>query len=377
MGYDLQASALAPTDPTVHGSDKRLKIYYDETNNIRKLLLTENGFNVSRYDNFVLGGVAIENEKEIADIEELRGILRIQKTADEIKFDLVAKGDFEKVLDSRKVGQVFSWLLQNDIKIHYSNLNILNWSVLDIVESIVADDSFNNYIAIHRELKNELYRMVVYDVPGFLALLKSYGYPDIKRDATSSFLKDVRLFVLKHLPLDHNQVLKILCDVLLRAQSLSELVFLVGEKPDYLIQGFEDVFLNRIGTFKNSTHIFDEEKTVQAAIEGIRVMNGVEEVEFSFADSKKVPGIQLSDIIVGFLGKYFTFIERTPVRVLSQKKSQLTFTQKENIKLFCRLIDISDKFSNALLHRTTTLDSDWKSDYFLFNRELPPHLKAN
>lgn len=42
--------------PLVYGVDEAFTIYYDETNNIRKLYLTDDGFNTERQDHFVLGG---------------------------------------------------------------------------------------------------------------------------------------------------------------------------------------------------------------------------------------------------------------------------------------------------------------------------------
>jgi len=370
----LPVESLAPFDPMVHGTEKEMVIYYDETNNIRKLLLTEDGFNVTKYDNFVLGGIAVESGKELPDINGLRSILKIQKNAPEIKFDLVAKGDFEKVLDSKKLGQFFSWLIEHDIKIHYTNLNILNWAILDIVESIVAEDAFREYLLGHRELKNELYRMVSKDVLGFLAILKGYNYPDLKSDSTVAFLKDVRSFVVKHAPVDKNGALSALLEILLKGQIIPGLTFLMHNKPDYVIEGFEDIFINRIARFKNSRHIFDEEKTVQKAIAGIRIVDGDRNVDFSFADSKLTPGIQLSDVMVGFLGKYFTFLERTPVTVLMSKKASLNPLQKQNLKLFQQLVTSTDFHSNALLFRVTTIDSDCKADFFLYGRELPAHI---
>ncbi|MCL1553166.1 DUF3800 domain-containing protein [Xanthomonas nasturtii] len=377
MAYDLSAGELAPFDPSVHGTEKRLIIYYDETNNVRKLLLTDNGFNVSRYDNFVLGGVALNEEADVICLDDLRNILRIQSSASEIKFDLVAKGDFERVLESKKLTNFFKWLLSRKIKIHYTNMNILHWSILDIIESIVANDCFSNYIPFHRELKNELHRIVVRNVLDFLALLKSFDYPNIDRSTTSYFIKEIRGFVEKNTSPNQNQATFILKDLLLNAQSLPELAFLVDETPNHLINGFQNIFLNRIARFKNSVHVFDEEPTIQSAIDGIRIMDGDKPVNFSFADSKLVPGIQLSDVVTGFLGKYFTFIERTSPSVLIQKKNNLTSVQRENLKLFKELTDQSDTFSNGLLFKITTLDSEWKADYFLFGRKLPPHLKPN
>jgi hypothetical protein len=371
---DIDVRRLATEDPRQYGNDQEFSLYYDETNNIRKLLLTETGFNVKKHDNFVLGGIFLRPGQSIGDIEELRSVLRIQKSAEEIKFDHVAKGNFEQILDSRKLGLALSWLVERDIGIHYSNLNILNWAILDIVESIVADHRFREFIPAHRELKNELYRFALSDLPAFLSILKDYGYPDIARKMTGNFIGEVRKFIQRHWPMRPFQATSMLSDLLLRAQSLPELVFLVDEKPDYLIEGFEDVFLHRICAFKNSTHVFDEEPTVQAAIKGIRILNDGHEVPFSFVDSKQFGEIQLSDVVVGFLGKYFSFIEQTPLSALLRKRKDLTRIQSANLELLEQLIDISDKTCNVLLHRITTMDSDWKSDSFLHGHEPPPHL---
>ena len=127
---------------SIRGADDRYTFYYDETNNIRKLYLTETGFNVTKHDNFVIGGIVLKEGQEIRDITSLRDELRIQKTAAEIKLKHIATGSFEEILASPKMGVVLAWLIDHGIYIHFSNINILYWSILDIVESIVAEDYF-------------------------------------------------------------------------------------------------------------------------------------------------------------------------------------------------------------------------------------------
>nr|WP_314542608.1 DUF3800 domain-containing protein [uncultured Massilia sp.] len=375
MKVTLNADAMVTDHPEHYGTDAALTLYYDETNNIRKLRLTENGLNVSKHDNFVLGGIVLKPGQSIGDIKELRKLLWIQDSADEIKFDLVAKGDFEKVLDSKKLNKVFTWLTERGIGIHYANLNILNWSILDIVESIVAEDQFiEEFLPYHREMKNELYRFATADLPGFLAMLQTYGYPNIDPSKTGEFIGDVRAFVNRHWPQHPNHAMQMLSTLLSKAKALPELAFLVNEKAGVLIDGFDQFFLNRICTFKNARHVLDEEKEVQKVLDHYQLMHGDSEIDFSFADSKVVPEIQLSDIVVGFLGKYFTFIEKTPMSALLRIRKNLTKTQAQTLKLLGDLIDISDKTSNALLFRITTMDSDWKSDAFLYGNGFPPHL---
>ena len=106
----------------------------------------------------------------------------MQSNAPEIKFAHVAKGDFEQVLASKKLGIVLSWLTKHDILIHYSSVNVISWSLSDIIDSILSEPRFRQYAPYQRELKNELYRTVALDKLRFLALMKHYGYPNVQRD---------------------------------------------------------------------------------------------------------------------------------------------------------------------------------------------------
>jgi len=357
-----------------HGTNDRFTFYYDETNNIRKLYLTETGFNVSKHDNFVIGGIALKEGDEIGDITALRGELRMQKTASEIKLKHVATGSFEEILASKNIGIVLSWMINHSIYIHYSNINILYWSILDIIESIVANDAFEAYFQFHKEMKNELYRIVACDTPQFLSLLKSYGYPDIARTQTSTFLSEVENFLEQNSPEGTNIPSLLLKELLRKAQSLTELKFLVDEDEDVLIDNFHAFFLQPIYVFKNSLHIFDNEAEVEKILNGFRLMDGKKEVIFRFSDSKNEVGIQLSDVITGFLGKYFVFIEENSMSKLLTKKENLNARQVNNLELLRLLIDASDKVSDAFFHSVAPMDSGWKSDMFLHGLPPVPHL---
>lgn len=79
----------------MHGlerADVVYTLYYDETNNHRKLHFTANGLNVKDPGCFVLAGVAIPGGVAVPDIEELRRVLYLQPTTAEIKLTHVAKG---------------------------------------------------------------------------------------------------------------------------------------------------------------------------------------------------------------------------------------------------------------------------------------------
>ncbi len=130
---------------TLPGANDKFTIFYDETNNIRKLYLTEDGFNVGKHENFVLGGVALRENQTLPDIADLRDRLAIQNSATEMKLKHLAKGGFEDMLASEKMAIFLSWLSDNDILVHFSNINILYWALVDIVDAIIIEDKFEHY----------------------------------------------------------------------------------------------------------------------------------------------------------------------------------------------------------------------------------------
>ena len=71
---------------TVRRADDKFAFFYDETNNIRKFLLTDAGTNVEEHKNFVLGGVVLHEGQTLPDIAPLREALGMQDNSPEIKF---------------------------------------------------------------------------------------------------------------------------------------------------------------------------------------------------------------------------------------------------------------------------------------------------
>lgn len=374
---DVDVKSFFYETPGIRGTDQQLTLYYDETNNFGKLKLLESGLNVSKNDNFVLGGIALKPGQSAGDALELSKKLRIQKTAKEIKFDMVAHGPFDKILGSTKLSHVLNWLLDRDLGIHYTNFNIISWITLDIIDSILVREEFSSYLMMHRELKNELHHIVSKNLPGFLSLIYKYNYPNISRGEEANFLKDIYYFLIANFPDINFFPTNALKEIIFRARTVPELCFLEKTDSNILINGIDNLFLYRMCSFKNSSHIFDEEKTVRESINKYRILDNGREIPYCFVNSLDHFEIQLSDVIAGFLGKYFSFIEKTPTNSLINFKNNLSQIQRNNITVLRKLIEKSDAISNVLLHRVTTIDSDNKSDYFIFGSRLSPHLKSS
>ncbi|MFY3457766.1 DUF3800 domain-containing protein [Achromobacter xylosoxidans] len=373
MSRAMQIDELRMGMPALRNWDASIDIFYDETNNIRRLTLNELGLNVTDNKAFVIGGVALRAGAEISEWSEFRQLLRVQPSAPEIKFEHVAKGGYEDVLKSQKLALFLQWLIDRKMMIHYSALDPLYWAILDIIESLQADERFLEINAFHMELKTELHHAVTQDLSGFLTLMHSYGYPNVPRVKVQPFMKAVGTFVAEHVPLDRSEATAVLKSVLGRAARLTdlELVFLHDNNPGELIDNFSHHFLHCVYIFKNASHVFDEETFVEKALESVDLYEGERRLDYRFADSKTEPGIQLSDVIAGLTGRYFGYLQDHSLSALMQRKAGFTELQLENLNRFRTLIDGSDAFSDGLFHRLMPFDTHFKDAAFLHEVTVP------
>lgn len=375
MAFDwANTRALMIKAHGIRRADDKFAFYYDETNNIRKFLLTDGGTNVAEHKNFVLGGIALQEGQALPEIASLRDALGMQDNASEIKFRHVARGDFETILASRKMARFLAWLTDHQLAIHYSSINIVYWSIVDIIDSILASKRFDAFSYGSREMKNELYRIACLDKPLFLALMKHHGYPNIQRGKVADFIADVEAFLNLHNPKAGNLPTQMLKELVRKAECLTELPFLVDDDANVLIDSFSSFFTMPILLFKNAVHVFDREIQVEKSLNTEGFKRRAQGIDYRFSDSKADPGIQLADVTVGLLGKYQDFVEEHRLPELLARKEGWSAAQTESFNLLRGLIDYSDTVSNAFIHRITAMDSEWKNSAFMHALPPMPHL---
>lgn len=377
MPRDMQVDRLREGLLPLRNWNMPVRLYHDETNNIRRLTLSELGLNAPDNKTFVIGGVALLPGTEIVEWQQLRQLLRMQPSATEIKFEHLAKGNYEEVLGSRKLASFLQWLMDQNMMVHYSALDPLYWSILDIIESLQADDRFE-INECHMELKTELHHAVVQNLSGFLALLHGFGYPNVLREQVRSFMEAVLEFVNEHVPQDRSAATWVLRQTLLRAARLTtlELVFLHDNEPGELISDFSIQFLHRIYVFKNASHVFDEETYVEKVLSQLELREGERRLDYRFADSKAEPGIQLSDVVAGLVGRHFSYLKDHSLKELMQRRAGFTELQLANLARLRRLIGRSDAFSDGFFHVLMPLDTCFKNNAFLHEIEVPPFMWA-
>jgi hypothetical protein len=346
--------------------DDEYTLYYDETNNIRRLHVRANGFNISEPAIFVLGGIGHLGRPKPLDVSGLKAAVRLQSTAVELKLEHLAKGGFLDVLGSHKLGTYLDWLWAENLLIHYQMLDPLYWSTVDIVDSILTDESVSHMQVYHSVLKNDLFEVMRSDQQSIADFYYRYDYPNVGPLRRAAFITELREWTQARrdiLPDFNFQMLKGVLDIGAR---IATLTYLEDEQPNTLIDSFVMFFVERFSMFKNATHILDVERFIQRRLAEIPLLdNGAPLANYRFVDSKAEPGVQVSDPLVGLLGKFLTYITRADGVTLRRDRSALNAMQRANLARLNGLMDRANAQSPALLHSVLSMTDIRRSGQFL------------
>lgn len=368
--YDLiDVNEIRDREITLHGlvnANVAYTIYHDETNNIRRLRVRSDGLNVREPKCFVLGGVAHRGAPHALPVDDLRAALRIQKNAPEIKMKHVATGEFLDLLNAPRLQTFLDWLAGQALFIHYSALDPLYWSIVDIVDSILTEYGEPALFGVNIELKSDLYTILRYDYEGTVDLFQRYTYPDVGHQRRATFVAELldvlelRRELLEHL---NYMMLKGILEI---AAQIDALPYLEDEAPNVLIDSFAPFYVQRICLFKNSDLILDVEEVVKEYFSGIHFADGDRELNhFRFALSHDETGIQLADVVTGLLGKFFTFICAISATELVVKRQNLNPQQRLTLRALSGLLNQSIAENKAFAHFVLSLEDQAKAGFFL------------
>lgn len=346
--------------------DRVYTIFYDETNNVRKLHLTADGLNVNDPACFVLGGIAHSGLAKEIDMGALRDRLRIQATTKEIKLEHIGKGDFLSLLNSKKMECILEWIGEQGLHLHFQVVDLIYWSIVDIVDSILAEVREGALMAAGPGLKNDLYAVLRSNVSATVALLRHFNYPDVGGDRTAEFVATLlgKVEASRGLLPDFNY--QMLRGVLQMALKFESLVFLEGEKPNVLIEDFSTFYLKRICLFKHARHVLDVEPRVRDQVERHQITdNGQPFRNFEFVDSVDCPGVQISDVVAGLLGKAFTFLNRNGMGRLQAAKQSLSDRQRRCLQLLMDILNRSIEENVAFANFVVSHEDRRRAAYLL------------
>ena len=325
--------------------------YYDESNNCRKFWVDDSKqqFNTDHTADFVLAGlVRKEEEKVEASLETFRKPLKLQANVEEIKFkNLYAKGDFLQCVKERRLFETLSWIDKSPFYIHYTNVNNLFYTLVEIFDSIVKPDEISEFGYDYFKMKSVFYYMFKGKADALQILMFKYKYPNIQREDVEAFCNDLLFLLGSRREMKEEE--KFLAGMLARAAESDELVFL-HDNDDYVMQeNYAEFYADPIRKYQKSRHIFDEETTVQDIVKKQIAMGENMADNFRFVKSETNIFVQLSDVVAGILGKLFKYINSTSVNQRRRDVEGLSKLQVENILLIDKLRMEADRENPGFL----------------------------
>lgn len=342
-------------------------LYYDETQNVRRLHVTPDGLNVREPQCFVLGGIAHKGIPRDLRFETIRPALRLQPSAKEMKFAQIATGDFLSILRSQRLATLLEWLLSEGLYIHYQATDPLYWSTVDMIDSILDEHGDPRLYQIGPPLKSDLHLVLRADLDDLVNLFQRYTYPNVGRVRRGAFLQELldRLTARRALLPDFNA--RMLKDVLDIGMKLDALPFLEDEEPHVLINDFAAFYLNRIYMLKNASHVLDTERVIMERLDATPLEDAGEPFRnFRFVEnSESEIGVQISDVVVGLFGKFFAWAVVTERTEVAQIRAALSPIQERNRAAMAALLDRSLEENVMFAQNTFSLEDQHKAGIFL------------
>lgn len=338
--------------------NEEMTFYYDESGNCRKFYLTDNGFNDPEAikGDFVLAGIAHNGKSYEIDLVSLHEALEYKEGQKELKFKHLYhnSADFVSFMGSKRATEFLEWLDKSGLYIHYSALNNLFYSLVDIVDSLW--ETHPMCIMYFWDIKNALYDFTIEHQDEVIDILVRHTYPDVKD--TVSFCYELCDLISKYNDdsiYNPGFFLELFRQMLKAAGKMGKLPFIQDNEPNMLIKEYYLFYLERCEIFSKSLHIFDEEKAVEKNLSNIQLYeHGKILNHYKFVKSHENIFVQISDMIAGLLRRIFIFLDEKSIGEIKSLAEKLNENQINNFNILWRLISRSDEKSPLLIKNANT-----------------------
>ncbi len=338
--------------------NEEMTFYYDESGNCRKFYLTDNGFNdlEAIKGDFVLAGIAHNGKSYEIDLVSLHEALEYKEGQKELKFKHLYhnSADFVSFMGSKRATEFLEWLDKSGLYIHYSALNNLFYSLVDIVDSLW--ETHPMCIMYFWDIKNALYDFTIEHQDEVIDILIRHTYPDVKD--TVSFCYELCDLISKYNDdsiYNPGFFLELFRQMLKAAGKMGKLPFIQDNEPNMLIKEYYLFYLERCEIFSKSLHIFDEEKAVEKKLSNIQLYeHGKILNHYKFVKSHENIFVQISDMIAGLLRRLFIFLDEKSIGEIKSLAEKFNENQINNFNILWRLISRSDEKSPLLIKNANT-----------------------
>lgn len=332
-------------------------MYFDETNNVKSVTANKNAeiqrtLNIDNVqEHFLLGGIAMKEFEEPLTLNDFKKAINIslKSPMQELKSGSIYKGDFLHVIRSRKLTPVLELIRNKHWFIHYSDVNILYYCIVDIVDSLLYNSSFQNLWwdpNVFFWLKDEFYKIFTSNLQENLERLLKFDYPDVKKKDLHTFREFIAEMIL-HYHMNSgvfSQYTALLVQVLSDSEAHQrDMVFVQDEEKGILIDDFVHFYTTRISVLASSHLTLDNEGDIIAYLQKTPLfMDEKLLANHQFVDSKSNTFIQLSDIVVGLLARYFAFVDKKWDDI-KKDLEQLTDNALQNLHLLNEILVYSEQ----------------------------------
>lgn len=281
--------------------DKEETLYYDESGNVKHLIVKGENLNADSDTVFVLGGVQAD---DAISLEELKTALG-KSLEKEMKSTKDLKGSFIEILRKDNCRKILQLIQDKGWHIHFIIVQILYYGFVDIIDSIdgLVENPF--------EFKAELYKVLKKDPNATVSIFKKYKYPNVATKDIKNFLSEIITLIDGVITENASPSLLELKSYMDRSKEQKELTFIQNETSHEWVGEFEQFYKQQILNFPKKTLVFDEEKQVMSQIaEEDIIINGKAPDNYCFKESGSNAMIQVCDYVVSILRKYITFLDR-------------------------------------------------------------------
>ncbi len=331
----MSLSALLEKYYTEQGYDTNVtnNFYYDETNNFIKFQFKNNkNLNIDNFlQKYRLGGITLEKNKD--DMVPWNGLLKSLNIQGELKFKQINTGKtdtFINCLRGKNLNKILEFMHDNDIYLHCSTFDNLYDVIIEIIDSLLLDKYKEIYYFFAPIMKDELYIYIKNGINRFIHILEESNYPNVTGNYIEFFCKKMCNWINET---DTNKLFGLeICRQLFKEYSKKEqLIFLKNNSEKVIIDGYSGLNLDMCVKFYKSFHCFDEIAEIQDELKNTDITN------YKFEDSKENIKLQLSDAMIGFMNKFFDFLDQNSYHDIICLLNDITDLQKKNLILFLKL----------------------------------------
>lgn len=323
-------------DFTEAGSNFEGQLFFDESNNFRKLIIKQNSFNKDNWFNFVLGGIGVHKDSpcnEELTLTKIKQKLHLDKDIKEIKTKHISKKGFIPAIKEKRTTKILKLFIQNNFFFHFFCIDPYYWSSTDIIDSICDYNNEQIY-----EVKELLYRIVKQNTSHSANILYQHNYPNLTKKDAKNFYNDISNLIQKTKLDDCDNKLKKKLIELFSNRGAKDIAFISNETNFTPLGSLLPFYIDRIISFPNASLCFDEEIKIQKELNKDKSFKE-EHLNYEFKNSKENIRIQFSDIAVGILAKFFDYLAQNSTPEIKKQINTLGFKPLANIFNIYKLIN--------------------------------------